>query len=98
LLADLKIGIISFLRRVPTWRAALTLKLKAARTGFSKEMIFMANRLFKVMGLAALVVFPAHSQSVSELGRAVAITTLLQFVTEDDVDQRTPGPSEHVGG
>ena len=49
----------------------------------------MANRLFKVMGLAALVVFPAHSQNLSELDHAVAITTYLQFITEDDVDQRT---------
>ncbi|HTA99137.1 MAG TPA: hypothetical protein VK804_01560 [Bradyrhizobium sp.] len=49
----------------------------------------MANRLFKVVGLAALVVFPAYSQNLSELDRAVAITTYLQFVTEDDVDQRT---------
>jgi peptidyl-prolyl cis-trans isomerase SurA len=52
-------------------------------------MIFMANRLFKVVGLAALVVFPAHSQNLSVLDRAVAITTSLQFITEDDVDQRT---------
>jgi hypothetical protein len=52
-------------------------------------MIFMANRLFKVMGLAALVVFPAHSQNLSVLDHAVAITTNLQFITEDDVDQRT---------
>jgi peptidyl-prolyl cis-trans isomerase SurA len=52
-------------------------------------MISMANRLFKVVGLAALVVFPAYSQNLSELDRAVAITTYLQFVTEDDVDQRT---------
>jgi len=49
----------------------------------------MANRLFKVMGLAALVVFPAHSQNLSVLDHAVAITTNLQFITEDDVDQRT---------
>ena len=49
----------------------------------------MANRLFKVVGLAALVVFPAHSQNLSVLDRAVAITTSLQFITEDDVDQRT---------
>ena len=49
----------------------------------------MANRLFKVVGLAALVVFPAHSQNLSELDHAVAITTSLQFITEDDVDQRT---------
>ena len=49
----------------------------------------MANRLFKVVGLAALVVFPAHSQNLSELDHAVAITTYLQFITEDDVDQRT---------
>jgi peptidyl-prolyl cis-trans isomerase SurA len=52
-------------------------------------MIFMANRLFKVVGLAALVVFPAHGQNLSALDHAVAITTYLQFVTEDDVDQRT---------
>jgi peptidyl-prolyl cis-trans isomerase SurA len=52
-------------------------------------MIFMANRLFKVVGLAALVVFPAHSQNLSVLDHAVAITTNLQFITEDDVDQRT---------
>ena len=49
----------------------------------------MANRLFRVVGLAALVVFPAHSQNPSVLDRAVAITTSLQFITEDDVDQRT---------
>ena len=49
----------------------------------------MANRLFKVVGLAALVVFPVHSQNLSELDHAVAITTYLQFITEDDVDQRT---------
>ena len=52
-------------------------------------MIFMANRLFKVIGLAALVAFPAHSQNLSELDKAVAITTDLQFITEEDVDQRT---------
>jgi peptidyl-prolyl cis-trans isomerase SurA len=52
-------------------------------------MIFVANRLFKVMGLAALVVFPAHGQNLSVLDNAVAITTDLQFITEDDVDQRT---------
>jgi hypothetical protein len=65
------------------------LEFKAARTGFAWEMIFMANRLFKVVGLAALVVFPAHSQNLSVLDHAVAITTYLQFITEDDVDQRT---------
>jgi hypothetical protein len=52
-------------------------------------MIFMANRLFKVVGLAALVVFPAHSQNLSVLDHVVAMTTYLQFITEDDVDQRT---------
>jgi peptidyl-prolyl cis-trans isomerase SurA len=52
-------------------------------------MIFMANRLFKVAGLAALVAFPAYSQNLSALDHAVAITTLLQVITEDDVDQRT---------
>jgi peptidyl-prolyl cis-trans isomerase SurA len=62
---------------------------QAARPGFAYEMIFMANRLFKVVGLAALVVFPAHGRNLSELDHAVAITTDLQFITEDDVDQRT---------
>jgi hypothetical protein len=65
------------------------LEFKAARTGFAQEMIFMAIRLFHVVCLAALVVFPAHSQNLSVLDRAVAITTYLQFITEDDVDQRT---------
>jgi hypothetical protein len=65
------------------------LELQAARTGFAYEKIFMANRLFKVVGLAALVVFPAHSQNLSVLDHVVAITTNLQFITEDDVDQRT---------
>jgi len=49
----------------------------------------MANRLLKVVGLAALVTFPAHSQNLSALDRAVVITTFLQFITEDDIDQRT---------
>ena len=49
----------------------------------------MAIRLFNVVCLAALVVFPAHSQNLSVLDHAVAITTSLQFVTEDDVEQRT---------
>ena len=54
----------------------------------------MANRLLKVVGLAALVAFPAHSQKPSILDpavmdHAVAITTDLQVITEDDVDQRT---------
>jgi hypothetical protein len=54
-------------------------------------MIFMANRLFKVVGLAALVVVPAHSQNVRALFEpgVVAITTYLEPITEDDVDQRT---------
>jgi hypothetical protein len=68
--------------------SARTLELRA-RPGFVEEMIFMANHLFKVAGLAALVVFPAHSQNLSALDHAVAITTYLQFITEDDVDQRT---------
>lgn len=49
----------------------------------------MAIRLFKVVGLAALVAFPAHGQNLPVLDHAVAITTLLQVITEDDVDQRT---------
>jgi peptidyl-prolyl cis-trans isomerase SurA len=49
----------------------------------------MAIRLLNVVCLATLVVFPAHSQNLSALDHAVAITTSLQFITEDDVDQRT---------
>jgi hypothetical protein len=51
----------------------------------------MAIRLLNVMCLAALVVFPAHSQSLLPgFGQpTVAMTTYLQFVTEDDVEQRT---------
>jgi peptidyl-prolyl cis-trans isomerase SurA len=52
-------------------------------------MIFMAIRLFHVACLAAVVVFPAHSQSLFVPDHVVAMTTLLQFITEDDVDQRT---------
>jgi hypothetical protein len=51
--------------------------------------MFMANHLLKVVGLAALIAFPAHSQNLSALDRAVVITTFLQFITEDDIDQRT---------
>jgi peptidyl-prolyl cis-trans isomerase SurA len=66
------------------------LELRAARTGFAEEMIFMAIRLLNVVGLAALVVFPAHSQSLPAPGqKIVAMTTYGQFITEDDVDQRT---------
>ena len=49
----------------------------------------MANRLFGVVGLAVLVVFPAYSQNLRLLDQAVAVTTSLQFITEDDVEQRT---------
>lgn len=54
----------------------------------------MANRLIKVVGLTALVAFPALGQNLSILDpaafdHAVAITTYLQVITEDDVDQRT---------
>jgi hypothetical protein len=49
----------------------------------------MANRLFRAVGLAALVVFPAHGQDLSVLDHALAITTSLRFITEDDVDQCT---------
>ena len=50
----------------------------------------MAIRLFNVVCLVALVVFPAHSQSLPAPGqKIVAVTTYGQFITEDDVDQRT---------
>ena len=50
----------------------------------------MAIRLFNVVCLAALAVFPAHSQSLPGPDqKIVAITTYFQFITEDDVDQRT---------
>ena len=66
------------------------LELRAARTGFVQQMIFMAIRLFNVVCLAVLVVFPAYCQSVPAPGQKIAaITTYLQFITEDDVDRRT---------
>jgi len=54
----------------------------------------MANRLVKAVGLAALVAFTAHGQNLSimdpaAMDHAAAITTYLQIITEDDVDQRT---------
>ena len=49
----------------------------------------MVNRLFKVVSLAALVAFPAYGQNLSVPDHVVAMTTNLQFITEDDVDQRT---------
>ena len=49
----------------------------------------MAIRFIHVVCLAVLVVFPAHSQSLFPPGKIVAMTTSLQFITEDDVDQRT---------
>jgi peptidyl-prolyl cis-trans isomerase SurA len=49
----------------------------------------MAIRSIHVVCLAVLIVFPAHSQSLFPTGKIVAMTTLLQFITEDDVDQRT---------
>ena len=49
----------------------------------------MVNRLFKVVSLAALVVFPAYGQNLSVPDHVVAMTTNLQFITEDDVDRRT---------
>jgi peptidyl-prolyl cis-trans isomerase SurA len=70
--------------------SARTLEFKAARTGFAQEMIFMAIRLFNVVCLAALVVFPAYSRSLPAPGQEIAaITTYLEFITEDDVEQRT---------
>lgn len=48
----------------------------------------MSNHLFKFAGLAALVVSPAYSQNLFALDHAAAITTDLQIITEDDVDQR----------
>jgi peptidyl-prolyl cis-trans isomerase SurA len=53
-------------------------------------MIFMAIRLLNVVCLAALVVFPAHGRILPGPDEKIAaITTYLQFITEDDVDQRT---------
>ncbi len=51
----------------------------------------MANGLLNIVCLAALVVFPAHSQSLLPAPdqKIVAVTTYFQFITEDDVDQRT---------
>ena len=53
-------------------------------------MIFMAIRVLHVVCLAALFVFPAYGQRLPGPDEKIAaITTYLQFVTEDDVDQRT---------
>ena len=50
----------------------------------------MPIRLLNVVCLAVLAVLPAHGQSLPAPGqKIVAITTSLQFITEDDVDQRT---------
>ena len=50
----------------------------------------MAIRLVNVVCLTALAVFPAHSRILPGPDEKIAtITTLLQFITEDDVDQRT---------
>jgi len=51
----------------------------------------MAIRLLNVMCPAALVVFPAHSQNLRALFApgVLAMTTYLEPITEDDVDQRT---------
>jgi hypothetical protein len=40
-------------------------------------MIFMVNRLFKAVSLAALVVFPAYGQNLSVPDHVVAMTTNL---------------------
>jgi hypothetical protein len=50
-----------------------TLEFKAARTGFIQGMIFMADRLLKVVCLAALVVFPVRSQNLSVPDHVVAL-------------------------
>jgi peptidyl-prolyl cis-trans isomerase SurA len=51
----------------------------------------MAIRLFTVVCLAVLVVFPAYcwSRIPGPDQEIAAITTDFQFITEDDVDQRT---------
>jgi len=49
----------------------------------------MAIRLFKVVGLAALVVFPAHSQNLICTGPRSGHYNLLPVHHRDDVDQRT---------
>jgi hypothetical protein len=66
------------------------LEFESARTGFAQETIFMPIRLLNVVCLAALAVFPAYGQGIPAPGEKIAaITTYLQFITEDDVDQRT---------
>jgi len=50
----------------------------------------MAIRLLNIVCLAALAVLPAHSRILPGPDEKIAaITTYLQFITEDDVDQRT---------
>jgi len=68
-----------------------TFGVKSRKASLRAGMIFMAIRILNVMCLAALVVFPAHSQNLRALFEpgVVAITTYLEPITEDDVDQRT---------
>jgi len=50
----------------------------------------MPIRFLTIACLAALVFFPAHSQHIPAPDqKVVAITTYFEFITEDDVDQRT---------
>jgi hypothetical protein len=76
-------GLTAMIYRRELWNC------KTSRIGFAFEMILMSNHLFKVVSLAALVVFPAYGQNLSVPDHVVAMTTNLQFITEDDVDQRT---------
>lgn len=54
-------------------------------------MAIRLSGVFNVLRLAALVVFLAHGQNLRALAEpgVVAITTNLQLITEDDVEQRT---------
>ena len=50
----------------------------------------MTIRLLDVVCLAALVVFPAHGQFLPRpTDHVVAITTYGEYITEEDIDQRT---------
>jgi hypothetical protein len=52
-------------------------------------MIVMTIRLPHVVCLTALAVFPAHGQFLPVPEHSVAMTTYGEYITEDDVDQRT---------
>jgi hypothetical protein len=82
---------LAYIRSYRQWCIGANFGVESRTDWLHPGMIFMANRLLNVMCLAALVVFPAHSENLRALFEpgVVAITTYLEPITEDDADQRT---------